>query len=161
MNSDYETYDIETLSIEDDVKRNHRKKKVVPTPMPDGTPNIHMYDGQLYQPEIRKRTREEKERLFSMFRNTPKYQPIHPLLNLIMNENGMESNHMLSDNLFACDILAELISYILSNKNIDKDKDIVDTINLLLNEQCNDMYSGDCGAGRMRLLQILMAIKGV
>ena len=71
-----------------------------------------------------------------------------------MNDTGMPPNYLHSDNLWADDILAEIAEYVLTNK-ID-----INSFNVILMEQLNDMFSGGCPSGRVsRLLQVLLAIK--
>jgi hypothetical protein len=117
---------------------------------------VHEFDGKLPKIPIKSRTPNEKQALFSIFGNKIKILPISNSsiirnMETIMNEMSTPQNYLVTDGIYADDILAEIIDII-----IHKDTDIIP----IFLEQMLDICTGACPSGRVvRLYQILLALK--
>lgn len=115
--------------------------------------NVHIFDGQLL---------DSKQELLPYLTNIQDKAIIldelrkyifHVNFNTIINDLDKSSNHDLSNDLHADDLL--YLCGLIIRKLEDKE-----TFIFLLNEQLNDMNTGMCVSGRAtRLFQIIMAFK--
>ena len=119
---------------------------------------VHMFDGRLVKVPIQNRTINEKNILFRVFmerinRIIPvKYSVIIRNLEVIINDTQQPANYLSSDNIYADDILAEIIDIMMRKRDID--------IMTVLFEELLDIETGRCPSGRcVRLYQVLLALR--
>ena len=117
--------------------------------------NVHIFDGQLLEareellPYLLNISSEDKIIVFEELR---KYIS-HVNFDMIINDSHNASNHDLSNDLHADDLL--YLCGIIMEKLEDKE-----TFIEMLNEQLNDAHSGMCAQGRThRLFQLIIAFK--
>jgi hypothetical protein len=123
---------------------------------PAGAESVHIYDGKLFKVPIPERTIEEKKVLFELFMirisSLKVERSIIDNLVMIMNDTRKPQNYLATDNIYADDILAEIIDIMMKKTDTD--------VMTVLFEELLDMTTGRCSSGRcVRLYQIFLALR--